>query len=62
VGDTLQVKRVGRKITDPATGKVLRVIEESIGQVKITEVDSQSAVGKFTGTGAAKVGDTVKNQ
>lgn len=61
-GDTLQVKRASRKITDPATGKVLRVIEESIGQVRITEVDAQSAVGKFTGSGAPKVGDTVKNQ
>jgi len=61
-GDTLQIKRVGRKITDPATGKVLRVVEEPIGQVKITEVDAQSAVGKFSGTGAVKVGDTVKNQ
>jgi hypothetical protein len=30
--------------------------------VKITEVDAQSSVGKFTGTGSAKVGDTVKNQ
>jgi curli biogenesis system outer membrane secretion channel CsgG len=62
VGDTLQVRRGTRKITDPATGKVLRVIEESVGQVKITEVDAQSSVGKFTGTGSAKVGDTVKNQ
>lgn len=61
VGDTLQVKRVGRKITDPATGKVLRVIEEPLGQVKITEVDAQSSVGKFTGAGQPKVGDTVNN-
>jgi curli biogenesis system outer membrane secretion channel CsgG len=62
VGDTLQIKRASRKITDPATGKVLRVIEEPVGQIRITEVDAQSAVGKFSGSGQPKVGDTVKNQ
>ena len=62
VGDTLLVRRGTRKITDPATGKVLRVIEESVGQVRITDVDAQSSVGKFTGAGTAKVGDTVKNK
>jgi curli biogenesis system outer membrane secretion channel CsgG len=61
VGDRLVVKRVGRKITDPATGKVLRQMEDTIGQVTITEVDAASAVGKFAGTGTPKVGDAVKN-
>ena len=62
VGDVLAVKRVGRKITDPATGKVLRSIEDPIGEVKITEVDASSAVGKFTGSGAPKVGDAVRSR
>jgi hypothetical protein len=62
VGDTLAVKRVGRKITDPATGKVIRQVEEPVGQITITEVDAGSAVGKFSGSGAPKVGDVVKNQ
>ena len=62
VGDQLAVKRVGRKITDPATGSVLRQIEDSIGVVTITEVDAQSAAGKFTGAGTPQVGDTVRNQ
>jgi len=62
VGDTLAVKRVTRKITDPATGKVIRQMEDVVGQVKITEVDTQSAVGKFSGAGQPKVGDTVKSQ
>jgi hypothetical protein len=61
VGDRLVVKRVGRKINDPATGKVLRQMEDTIGQVTITEVDAASAVGKFVGTGTPKVGDVVKN-
>ena len=62
VGDKLSVKRVARKITDPATGKLLRQIEDAIGVVTITEVDAQSATGKFSGPSKPKVGDTVKNQ
>ena len=62
VGDTLAVKRVGRKITDPATGKVLRSIEDAIGEVTITEVDASSSVGKFKGSGAPKVGDAVRSR
>jgi len=61
VGDRLQVTRAVRAIRDPSTGKVLRQIEDKIGEVVITEVDEQSAVGNFTGSGPAKVGDTVKN-
>jgi len=61
VGDTLRVMHPGRKITDPATGKVLRQIEDSLGEVKITEVEATSSVGKFTGPGKPAVGDTVHN-
>ncbi|HEV2448569.1 MAG TPA: CsgG/HfaB family protein [Candidatus Sulfopaludibacter sp.] len=60
-GDTLRVMHPGRKITDPATGKVLRQIEDSLGEVKITEVEATSSVGKFTGPGKPAVGDTVHN-
>jgi curli biogenesis system outer membrane secretion channel CsgG len=59
VGDTLAVKHPGREIRDPATGKVLRRIEDSLGTVKITEVEETSSVGKFSGAGTVKVGDTV---
>lgn len=61
VGAQLLVKRTGKEIKDPATGKVIRRTEESIGTLTITEVDAQSAVGKFSGPGKPKVGDTVSN-
>lgn len=61
VGDQLSVKRTGREIRDPATGKVIRRIEEPLGEVTITEVDELSAVGKYTGATPAKTGDTVRN-
>ncbi|MDE3166964.1 MAG: curli production assembly protein CsgG, partial [Acidobacteriota bacterium] len=62
VGDQLSVKRLGRKIMDPATGRVLRQIEEPVGAVTITEVEATSSTGKFSGAGTPKVGDAVKNQ
>ncbi len=61
VGDTLAIKRKVREVRDPATGKVLRSIEDPVGTIKIVEVDEGSATGKFTGAGAPKVGDTVSS-
>jgi curli biogenesis system outer membrane secretion channel CsgG len=62
VGQTLQVMRVVRVIKDPATGKPLRSIENQVGTLTITSVDSGSAVGHFSGSGTPKIGDTVKSQ
>lgn len=61
VGTQLLVKRTGKEIHDPSTGKVIRRIEESVGTMTVTEVDAQSAVGKFSGPGKPQVGDTVSN-
>ena len=61
VGDTLAIKRQLRVVRDPATNKVLRSVDEPLGTMKVTEVDDNSAVGKFTGSGAPKVGDIVSN-
>jgi curli biogenesis system outer membrane secretion channel CsgG len=60
VGDRLQVRRKIRDVRDPVSGKVLRSIEDKVGEVVITEVDEQSAVGNFTGASPAKVGDAIK--
>jgi curli biogenesis system outer membrane secretion channel CsgG len=61
VGDHLAVVRTGREIRDPGTGKVIRRVEDALGEVVITEVDEQSAVGKFNGSVPVKVGDRVHN-
>ncbi|HUI53529.1 MAG TPA: CsgG/HfaB family protein [Bryobacteraceae bacterium] len=61
VGDRLDVKRKVREVRDPSTGKVIRSIEDPIGTLTITDVDENSAVGKLSGGGPAKVGDTVSN-
>jgi len=60
VGDTLAVTRVTRTVKDPATGKVLRVLDTPVGTLTVTSVDEDSAVGKFTGSDTPKVGDLVK--
>ena len=61
VGDKFDVRRGVRDVRDPSTGKVLRHIEEPVGTVTITEVDAQSAVGKFSGPGQPKTGDIVSS-
>jgi len=61
VGDRLEVSRPIRPIKDPATGKVIRMIESKLGEVTITEVEQSSSVGKYSGSGQVKVGDAVKN-
>jgi curli biogenesis system outer membrane secretion channel CsgG len=61
IGDRLLVRRSTREIKDPATGKVIRRVEDSVGEVAISEVDDASSVGKFSGSMPAKVGDTVKS-
>jgi Curli production assembly/transport component CsgG len=61
-GMVLSVERVIKKITDPSTGKVLRVQTQSIGRFQLTEVDAQSAVGKMLAgsKGAIRVGDRAR--
>jgi curli biogenesis system outer membrane secretion channel CsgG len=59
VGDRLEVSRVTRTVTDPATGKVLRRITSKLGEVKITEADASSSVGTYSGSMPPKVGDAV---
>jgi curli biogenesis system outer membrane secretion channel CsgG len=61
VGDRLQVKRYGREVRDPATNKVLRRMEDLLGTMTVTEVDANSAVGKYSGATMPKVGDGVTN-
>jgi curli biogenesis system outer membrane secretion channel CsgG len=59
-GDKLRVFRTGRSITDPATGRVIRRVEDEIGEAVVTDVDELSAGATYTGKTPAKVGDHVK--
>ncbi len=61
VGDKLIVSRQVRTVKDPATGKVIKSVEDKVGEATITEADNDSATATFSGAGPAKVGDVVKN-
>src|SRR5246500_130717 len=61
VGDKLTVTRQVRVVKDPATGKVIKSVEDKVGEMTVTETDNDSATGTFSGSGPAKVGDVVKN-
>ncbi|HEY3928420.1 MAG TPA: CsgG/HfaB family protein [Candidatus Koribacter sp.] len=62
VGDVLEVSRPTKTIKDPTTGKVLRTLADKIGTATVTDVDEGSATANFSGSGAPKVGDTIKTQ
>jgi curli biogenesis system outer membrane secretion channel CsgG len=62
VGDTVEISRPVRTVKDPATGKVIKTITNTLGTATITEVDADSATANYTGSAPAKVGDTVKSQ
>jgi curli biogenesis system outer membrane secretion channel CsgG len=61
VGDKLIVTRQVRTVKDPATGKVIKSVEDKVGEATVTEADNDSATVTFSGSGPAKVGDVVKN-
>lgn len=61
VGDKLIISRQVRVVKDPATGKVIKSVEDKIGDALVTEVDDDSSTATFSGSGAPKVGDVAKN-
>jgi len=60
-GDRLEIRRKVREVKDPTTGKVLKTVEDKIGEAVITEVEEGSATATFNGAGAVKIGDVVKS-
>lgn len=61
VGDKLSLRRPGREIKDPVTGKVIKRIEDPLGDLTIAEVDELSATGTYTGIGKPRVGDAARS-
>lgn len=57
-GQTLTIKRKGREIKDPASGAVLKVIYDTLGKIKLTNVESSYAEGTITEGSGFKVGDS----
>ena len=59
-GQTLTVKRKGKVIKDPATGKVLKVRYKTVGKIKLSAVETGYSEGNVTGGTGFKVGDMVE--
>jgi hypothetical protein len=59
-GDQLSIERVSREIKDPASGKVIRRMTSSVGMVRVTEVDADSAVASVVSGTGFKIGDAAK--
>jgi curli biogenesis system outer membrane secretion channel CsgG len=59
-GDQLNIERVSREIKDPASGKVIRRMTSSVGMVRVTEVDADSAVASVVSGTGFKIGDAAK--
>jgi curli biogenesis system outer membrane secretion channel CsgG len=57
-GQTLTIKRKGREIKDPATGAVLKVTYNTLGKIKLSNVESAYAEAKITEGSGFKVGDS----
>jgi curli biogenesis system outer membrane secretion channel CsgG len=57
VGETLTVKRQGKVIKDPATGKVLKVRYNTVGKVKLTAVESGFSEGNIVSGSSFTSGD-----
>jgi curli biogenesis system outer membrane secretion channel CsgG len=62
VGDKIEISRAMRTVKDPATGKVLKVITEKLGDATVTEVDQGSSTVSFVGSGTPKIGDVAKSE
>lgn len=60
VGDSLQVERVTKEITDPSSGKVIKKVTSTIAIINVTEADSESATGSIARGSGLRVGDLVR--
>jgi curli biogenesis system outer membrane secretion channel CsgG len=62
-GMILSIERVTKTVKDPSTGKVLRVVSQSIGRIQLVDVDAGSAVGKVVAgrVSSMRVGDRAKS-
>jgi curli biogenesis system outer membrane secretion channel CsgG len=61
-GDIVKISRMLRTVKDPKTGAVLKVINEDLGEAKVTEVDKDSSTATFSGTGKVQVNDMAKSK
>lgn len=60
VGDELLVTRVVHVVRERVANQQVGTVEDQVGELTITSVKEESAVGRFSGAGAPAVGDLVR--
>lgn len=60
VGQEVTLYRPGRTIKDPETGKVLKVMYEKVGVVRVTAVESSYTEGEIISGSGVQVGDQTR--
>lgn len=58
VGQELTIKRKGREIKDPATGKVIKTTYDTLGKIKLTAVEGAYSEGTIIEGSGFQVGDS----
>jgi|SRR5690554_210073 len=58
VGQELTIKRKGREIKDPATGKVIKTTYDTLGKIKLTVVEGAYSEGTVVDGSGFQVGDS----
>lgn len=59
-GSKLTVKRKGKVIKNPATGKVLKIKYKSVGRIEVTESEKGYSECRVISGSGFKIGDIVK--
>ena len=54
VGDKFMIERELKRLTDPATGEVLRIKKEPVGVLVLTDVEEKISFGKFSPIGSTR--------
>lgn len=57
-GQELTIKRKGREIKDPASGKVIKTIYDTLGKIKLTAVEGAYSEGTIIEGSGFQVGDS----
>jgi hypothetical protein len=60
VGMLLAINRIVRRVSEPETGKSLKIMTEKVGKVRLIQVTKESSIGEIiTGT-SLRVGDVAQ--
>jgi hypothetical protein len=59
-GMLLNINRIVRQVKEPETGKVLKIVTEKVGKIRITRVTKKSSIGEIITGNSLRIGDIVQ--